>query len=256
MIKQIKHLLPSGPAWRLTKDKALKRLMSGLSSVGDDAREFADDRYLDLFPYTSTTLDGWGEQFGVPATAEAVDAAWKATGGQSKSYIEGILQAAGFDLYIHEAWVPGTEPPPGQTTSPVIRNPNLYVDGPGWIGAYVNTMGDPLMTMGAPLATMGATEQAGDGPGYVLVDGVNDYEPGDNPARWPHYVYVGAETFPQRVFVPPERRAELETLLLKLIPAHLWIVVLVTYFEDWYTEAGVIKCDATIANCEKVIPCL
>lgn len=254
MIKQLKHLLPSGLAWRLTKDKALKRLMNGLGTVGGDARKFADDRYLDLFPQTSTTLDDWGEQFGVPGTAQAVDAAWKATGGQSKAYIEGILQAAGFDLYLHPFWVPGTEPPDGTLGSPQVRDPRQYLDGPNWIGAPIYTAGDPAVTAGGG-ATAGATEQAGDGPGYLLVDGVNTYYPGSNPSRWPYYVYVGAQTFPELVDLPPERKAELETLLLKLIPAQQWIGVMVNYDSDWYDENGVILCNAIIANCRKVIPC-
>lgn len=254
MIKQLKHLLPSGLAWRLTKDKALKRLMNGLGTVGDDARKFADDRYLDLFPQTSTTLDDWGDQFGVPGTAEAVDAAWKATGGQSKSYIEGILQAAGFDLYLHEFWVPGTEPPAGTLGSPVVRDPRKYLDSPTWIGAPIYTAGDATVTAGGG-ATAGATEQAGGGPGYLLVDGVNTYYPGDNQTRWPYYVYVGAQTFPQLAYVPAERRIELEALLLKLIPAQQWIGVMVYYQPDWYDENNVIICDAVLSNCKKVIPC-
>lgn len=228
MIKQLKHLLPSGLAWRLTKDKALKRLMEGLGTAGDDARKFADDRYLDLFPQTSTTLDDWGEQFGVPGTVQAVDAAWKATGGQSKAYIEGILQAAGFDLYLHEFWVPGTEPPAGTLGSPQVRNPNYYLDWPGWIGEYIYTAGDPMVTAGAGF-TAGATVQAGGGPGYLLVDGVNTFYPGLNSTRWPYYLYIGAENFPELATVPASRRAELEALILKITPAQQWIGMMVEY---------------------------
>ncbi len=254
MINIFKHLLPSGRAWRLTTDKALRRLVNGLSSAAQDARDYIDARYLDLFPSTTTTLDEWAEQFGVESSREAVDAAWKATGGQSIDYIEGVLHAAGFDLYLHAFWVPGTEPPVGTLGAPRVRNPKLFLDSDGWIGEPIYTAGDPQVTAGAGF-TAGATTQSGKGPGYLLVDGVNSYPIGETETRWPYYVYVGAAIFPSLAYVPRGRRAELEALLLKLIPAQQWIGALVTYDLDWYDAGGVILCDAILGNCKEAIPC-
>lgn len=255
MINLFKHLLPTGRAWRLTIDKPLRQLVNGLSSAAQDARTYIDARYFDLFPQTSTTLDKWGEQFGVPATAEAVDAAWKATGGQSVAYIEGILRANGFDLTIHPFWMPGTDPATGSLGTPRVRNPGHFLDSDNWIGEPVYTAGDPQVTAGAG-ATAGATTQAGEGPGYLLVDGTNTYTPQQDATRWPFYVYVGAETFPQLAKIEPQRRSELEALLLKHIPAQQWIGVMVTYYDDWYDAGGVIICDGIVANCKGTIPCL
>lgn len=229
MIKIFKHLLPTGRAWRLTIDKPLRRLVEGLSSAAQDARDYIDARYLDLLPYTSTTLDEWGDQFGVEPTAEAVDAAWKATGGQSTNYVEGILRAAGFDLTIHAFHVPGSEPSAGSLDGPAVRNPNYFLDSPYWIGEYIYTAGDPLVTAGAPLVTAGATTQSGDGPGYVLVDGVNVYYPQLDATRWPYYVYIGDPVFPRLASIPASRRQELEALVLKLIPAQQWVGMMVKY---------------------------
>lgn len=228
MIKIFKHLLPSGRAWRLTTNKPLRQFIEGISTAAADARTYIDARYLDLFPSTSTVLDEWGEQFGVSPTVEAVDAAWKATGGQSSSYVEGVLRAAGFDLTIHMFWVPGTEPPAGTYAAPRVRNPNLFLDWPGFIGQYIYTAGDPQVTAGGG-ATAGATSQEGDGPGYVLVDGTYDYVPGTDSTRWPYYVYIGAADFPRKADIPAARRKELEALVLKLIPAQQWVGMIVRY---------------------------
>ncbi len=254
MINIFKHLLPTGKAWRLTIDKPLRRLVEGLSSAAQDARDYIDARYLDLFPYTSTTLDEWAQQFDVEATPEAVDAAWKATGGQSVEYVEGILRANGFDLTLHAFWVPGTEPPIGVLDVPRVRNPNFFLDSSGWIGEPIYTAGDPQITAGANF-TAGATTQAGEGPGYLLVDGTNTYYPQQDAARWPYYVYIGAESFPSLAQISLSKRAELEALLLKHIPAHVWIGVLVTYYDNWYSPEGVIMCDRLLANCKRTITC-
>jgi hypothetical protein len=49
------------------------------------------------------------------------------------------------------------------------------------------------------------------------------------PRTWPYFFYLGGATFPTHVSVPASRRAEIERLVLKLRPTHLWAVMLVDY---------------------------
>ena len=51
----------------------------------------------------------------------------------------------------------------------------------------------------------------------------------NDPKFWHAFCYIGGETFPELATIPPARRVEFETMLLKLIPAQLWIGVLVQY---------------------------
>ena len=114
------HLLPNARAWRLMVDKQLRQFFEGLAPTGSDAVSFFDGVWLDLFPETTRELDAWESQFGLRDTGlteqerrDRLAAAWSATGGQDPRYIQDTLQANGFDVYVHEWWVPGTEPPVG-----------------------------------------------------------------------------------------------------------------------------------------------
>ncbi len=117
----IKHLLPNAKAWVITIEKRLKEFFSGLTGLGEDAKEFTDDAWLDIFPQTTREISAWELQFGLGQVntlteqqkRDRLAAAWSATGGQSPSYIQGVLQENGFDVYLHDWWVPGTEPLPG-----------------------------------------------------------------------------------------------------------------------------------------------
>lgn len=107
----LKHLLPRARAWRITVDKQLRQFFSGLSGTGSDAKGFTDDAWLDIFPETTRDLDAWDQQWALPATViteqerrDRLDAAWKATGGQSPTYIQDTLRGAGFEVFVHEWW--------------------------------------------------------------------------------------------------------------------------------------------------------
>lgn len=112
----IRHLLPQGLAWRITAAlrKRVEQLFAALAQVLADAREYADLAARDLFVDDTRLLTQHQQQFGLEPNGTdeqqraAVAAAWAATGGQSPQYIQGILRAAGFDLYVHEWWGSGT----------------------------------------------------------------------------------------------------------------------------------------------------
>ena len=259
-LRIFQHLLPNAKAWRITVDKQLRQFFQGLTGLGSDVKEFIDLIWLDIFPSTTRELSKWETQFGLPGTLlteqerrDRLDATWKALGGQSPRYIQDTLQAAGFDVYVHEWW----ELP--VVGSPVARNPLTYLnDGSGSIQYTMND--------GAVEANDGAVEAndgASVGPtGYPLVNkilspsvaiisdgyiGMNDgaanandgaqitayndkqYVVPSDPTKWPYFLYIGGQTFPDHAIVSASRRNEFETLCLKICPTQQWLGMLITY---------------------------
>lgn len=114
MLSLFKHLLPKAIAWNITIDKQLRQFFDGLvTPVIEDAVEWFDLIWLDMFPQTTRQLTQWEQQFGVfkldlteQERRDRLDALWAAQGAQDPRYIEDTLQAAGFDVYVHEYWEP------------------------------------------------------------------------------------------------------------------------------------------------------
>jgi len=221
---------------------------------------FLDQVWGDVFPQTTRELAAWENQFGLIASdlteqeqRDRLAAAWQAVGGQSPSYIQGVLRSNGFDVYIHEFWeIPKTYPP-------TIRSPLLVLES--GLTNYVVEAGEPLAECGEPTATAGAAIEL---PGYALVNKVAEPSPdivvvaGDrdaiagepealagnyvglkfnekfyviptDPTTFPHYIYIGGETFPDVATIAAERREEFETLCLKICPTEKWLGILVEY---------------------------
>lgn len=266
--RTLQHLLPSGRAWRLTVDKNLRRFFEGLAGVGEDSRVFIDGVYEDTRPETTRALDEYEDQFALPLVGlteqqrrERLAARWKALGGQGPGYIQDTLRGAGFDVYVHEWWEPGTEPAPGVHGTPTARNPLEWLrrEYTG-VTLYVEC-GEPDALCGEPFAECGNSVEP---RGYPLVnkitqtvpnflnlcgeEGVECGEPSAlcgnydvfvdirrnyivprDPEKWPYFLYIGGETFGTLAQVPPTRRDEFENLCLKICPAQQWLGMLVEY---------------------------
>ena len=112
-VRVFDRLLPRSRAFNLVLDRTLKEFFEGLSDLPDTVREHIASALLEAFPQHTTRLTDWSYQFGSPdpLTADEVDAEWAATGGQDPRYMEDLLQAAGYDVYVHEWWVPDSAPP-------------------------------------------------------------------------------------------------------------------------------------------------
>lgn len=233
MIRLFQHLLPRAAAWSITIDKNLRRLFGVFGDDLSDLREYLELIWFDLFASTTREITMWEAQFGLPdadlddaARRSRLDATWKATGGQSPRYIQDTLQAAGFPVYIHEWWVPGTDPP-------VARNPNVL------FGEQLFGCGDAIMECGEDEAQCGNGYAAVSVPGYALVNKLY-YVSGDELVRveyaldlaeeqFPFCFYVGGETFGDLAVLPASRKEEFEDLLLKICPAQQWIIILVDF---------------------------
>lgn len=224
----VRHLLPTGRAWRLFPGSLLAKFVDGLVAFSADVREFVDLVWLDTQPQDTRELEKWETIFGLNPLGlteqqrrDAVEGAWRATGGQSPQYIQDVLHAAGFTtVYIHEWWVPGTTPP-------VPRDPS-------GVSSFITAQdGAAVMQDGGDAAQDGGLFGGTPDQGYFLVnklssEGGQVSAPSD-PAQFRYILYFGGEVFGEAADVPAGRRRELETLLLRVKPAQQWLGLLIDY---------------------------
>ena len=262
-----KHLLPRGRAWSLTEDKNLRKFFNGLTGVGSDLKTFYENIYEDIFPATTREIKTWENNFGIipnntlneQQQRARLDAAWKATGGQSPQYIQDTLRNAGFDVYVHEWW----EPIPGRDgggsingdVTPVARNPQVILGIDSFLtndGAEVAQDGDSLAQDGNETQPFGyiLVNKISEGQSSLIGDGSIEMQDGGqyaqefsqllaytqkvyniptDPNEYPYVLYIGGETFPNRAFVLQSRREEFENLCLKICPCEQWLGMLVSY---------------------------
>jgi uncharacterized protein YmfQ (DUF2313 family) len=224
--RTIRHLLPSGRAWRATIDKPLRRFFAGLGDGLQAFRVNFDAVAEDLYPATTRVLSEYEEQFGLyPSTLETqerrdrIDAAWKARGGQSPRYIQDTLRAAGFDVFVHEWWEPGTTN---------ARDPFDVLSDSTTTGDFTVVSDGTIAFTNNPNAITGAANAPN---GYLLVNlpTTTDYLIPVSSTLWPYIIYVGGEVWGDRASIQSARRDEFETLCLKICPLQLWIGVIVEY---------------------------
>lgn len=262
------HLLPNAKAWRLTIDKYLRRFFQGLTGIGTDVNLFYDNIYNDINPQTTRELDRWDKQFGLRDTGlteqerrDRLDATWKALGGQDPRYIQDTLQAAGFDVYVHQWWEPGTEAVVGVKSCATPRNPLMWLrrqytsintlvecgeelaecgeelaecgnslDPTGYplVNKIFITTPDVLPVCGEELAECGE-ELAECGNYDVFREDLRNYIIPLDPLKWPYFLYIGGSTFGTLTQIDPKRKNEFETLCLKICPTQQWLGILVEY---------------------------
>jgi len=227
-----------------------------------------DQVFEQLNPERSQSLQEFESQFGLqPASLTEsqrrtrLAASWKALGGQSPRYIQDTLQAAGFDVYVHEWWVPESAPATGVKGCALARSPLQYlrrnseqvrsgVDcgeadaacgesfaeaGNGFepIGYplvnkilqaepnYIALCNEPIMECGNDLAECGQFD--------VFKQTLKQYVVPNDVSTFSYYLYIGGEVFGDVVSLPASRRDEFERLCLKICPCHLWLGILAQY---------------------------
>lgn len=252
-LNTFKHLLPRSRAWQIIVEKQLRQFFVGLVDAPQDVQDYQDGVWADYRPADTTKLDEWDDQFGLlqaditeAERRERLAAAWMALGGQDPRYLQDVVQAAGFPLFIHEWWYPQAEP------VAIPRRPINYLDdgtepdtirgpllgGPPIMGAGSPVMGSsknfgptkPTYIMGNPKAIMGGVVMGSRHRlGELIDDNLTSGIISDDPSDWPYFLYWGAEQFPFTVDIPKERETELKTLLLKLCPAQQRIGLLVNF---------------------------
>lgn len=215
-------LMPSGSAFALVQDSGLKRVIEALGFALDAARDVIDQVFADLDPERTTCLADWEAQFaladlGLTESQRRVRlaGAWQRVGGQSPAYIQSTLRAAGFDVYVHEPYA-------DMRALSGLRDPGELLgdarDITSQSGAFVS---------GATVSGAGAVPR-----GRLLANsGEVPLVPTDS-AAWPFIFYIGAAdistgTSADLADVPASRVGELESLLLQIRPAQMWVGLLI-----------------------------
>ena len=243
MLNVIRHLLPSGLAWNTTQDTPLRKFLAGVGQTFNSVKISLQRVYTDTVPQLTRGLDEYEDQFALPDAGLTDDqrrarlaGALSSVGGQGLDTIQDALRSAGFDVYLHNWWVPGTEPAPGDAIgSATVRDPSIIVANAQARRSKMDA-GEALAQAGEALAQAGQTFIDPPPPlGYLLVNiirtdtGVVDYQIPTDPLTWPHIIYIGGEMFGEFAEVPSTRRDEFETLCLRLRPAEKWLGMLVSY---------------------------
>ena len=231
-LRIFKHLLPRGRSFKITiVNKLLRQFFVGFSGWGTDTKKFYDNVYDDLYPQTTRKLDEWEEQFNLPGTAlteqqrrDRLDAAWKATGGQSPGYIQDVLRGQGFDVYVHESFDDPAGPPWN------FRNPFTVLKDGSATTLYVARAGNADMRAGEEEARSGnITSLIGFALTNITSNVISSPALPADPNLWPFFVYIGGATFGDPATVSPARKTEFLNLCLKVCPTHLWIGVIVNF---------------------------
>ena len=265
-----KHVLPNARAWRITIEKTLRNFFEGLTELPADVKEFFDRVWSDIDPQQTRELSAWENQFALMDASlteqqrrDRLDGAWKALGGQSPRYIQDTLQAAGFDVYVHEWWIPSVDHPTGGSVdgdvSPTARDPFDYLDdgttGLPFLmfdggtdaqdGDTVSQDGGTATPAGYPLvnkilessdeiigdgaaAMQDGEAQAQDG-GILTIYSQKQYVIPADTTKYPFFLYIGGATFPDQANIQAARRDEFEDLCLKICPTEQWLGILVNY---------------------------
>lgn len=203
--------------------RPFRKFFEGLSDLPADIRDHIAGIIGDAFPRYTDRLADWSIQMGSPTTMtrEALEAEQEADGAQSPGEFQHILQAAGFPVFVHEWWEPGSEPP-------VLRVPETYIAIPP-----ARVLTNDISTVQKRYRHQFGTRSQFKSNGSVRFGTYNGYQfytkSYPNPttdAERTNYFYVCGETFPDPVSIDFAVFPELERLIYKYKPAHLRCVLI------------------------------
>jgi hypothetical protein len=234
-IKVFDRLTPRSRAWGLIIDRPLKRLFQGLSIIPHSIYEHICSLFLEAFPQSTTRNVDFSFQFGSvqTLTADEIAAEWAAVGGQDPKYFQDVLHKAGFTTcYVHEWWVPGSNPVEARNPIELVETSRVLVnDVTHSEPRYKWQCGD-----GITQCVDDASIQCGAYDEHHLV--AKRYPCPDIPDEYPNYFYVCAYTWPQYAIVPYSSLRKLIRLCYIMKPMHLRIILRVSAYDDGPVESS------------------
>jgi hypothetical protein len=255
--KVIKLLIPKSNAFAIFIQKKLTKFFEALTVIPGDFRDYIHQVFFDIFPSTTREAEKWKEQFGLiyfpsdPVEQISIlNSEWQATGGQGADYIQSILRAAGFDVYVHEN-NPPVDPDIFLNSIPIMvcKGVNAYA---GRDDAFAGRTGGDLLVNGSILTNIPAylsicgnintccgNQYAKAGYFEKIITSDKIYQITDDPDYWGYFFFIGGlatrnvtthvlETIDNAI-IPSERKEEFKRLILKLKPAHSWVGLIVNY---------------------------
>lgn len=221
LIRLTKSLLPTGRAFRAPYLGVLDRVYRALNDEQEvaynDSRGILDSILPDNANFTADDASDWERRLGIAASSAtslvdrraAIQRKYAHPGNilarQGPDYIEGQLQAAGFNVFVHE---------------------NLTGESPG---TYITT---DVFTHGSISAFHGSGLTSGGGLATFLV--VNSIDPAidaafDLGSDFRNLFFIGGQTLGDTADVPSVRETEFRQLILSLKPTHLAAALIINY---------------------------
>lgn len=225
-LKYFDFMLPNSRAWDLAPDGPLRKYFNALSVVPQITRDFMMSTITEIFPEYTTRLHDWSVLFGSTEDYDRSElaAAWSAFGGQDPKYIQDTLRSLGVDIYVHEWWVPGSDPIQARSPIPYVDNSFVLVNDLTTIEKkYVYQFGDGT--------EFGNGAQFGEYDGYFLQR--KKYPCPKKKEEYWAYWYVCGKTWPNYAQIPEKKLEKLIEMIFRIKP--LWsrcVLRVTTYNPD------------------------
>lgn len=217
----VKNILPRETrSWDLHPEKELKDFFRALMIMPKGVLSNYGLVLEQLYPEYTTMLREWSDQFGYvfDLTKSEIADEWKYFGGQDPDFIQTELQKINTNLYVHQWWVPSSDPVEA-------RNPFLYMDDslvlvndvydmrPNYLYEFRNDS-DP------DVAEFTSEEGANFGHSEGLFKSFKAYPCPNDPVEYPSYWYVCDETWPDPAVITEDQLLSVMQLIFKLKPTN------------------------------------
>lgn len=237
-VKVFDTILPRSRAWNLICGKIsgsqlpsepLTQFFHGLSTLPLSLRNHIGSELLEMLPDRTTKLHDWSEQFGslVDFTPDELASEFSAFGGQDPDYIQNNIWEICDNCYVHEWWVPDSDPVEARNPfSPNIIDSSyvLVNDVTSIEKNYLHRFGDGTRFVADGSVRFGAYN------GYELK--LKRYPCPDIPEEYSVYWYVCAETWPDYAYIPREKLRPLMRKIFQIKPVHTRCILRVMPYDD------------------------
>ena len=257
--KFLRLLLPASWFWQSSTSN-LGKLWESIAAVADTTKNYLLGSVTDSIPLKTLEFEKWEEELSLPTNTTLIDEQRRQrisgklleTNVGTINSIQTKLQQYGFDLYVHS---------PFQNN--VLVNPSNYLSTASTQPALIS-LGSPWGYLGHENAVLGYKEDIPKGYPLVNIDYQIDNSLISLGGEWgylghqnailgysaassivnekrvkyilptdanlyQYFIYIGAANFGDFVTISKTRRNELERLLLQIVPAHIWIGMLITF---------------------------
>lgn len=255
-LQVIKRLLPPGRLFRLPYESTFYKLNKVIGNEAQRVKTFIDDTVNDGIPgnISVDSLVDWESDLAIQKNNALsisernarITSKLTAQGGQGKDYLQSVLHAAGFDVYLHE-WQPGLDPNDYIASSNDIISvgevPQLFYESSTAAGEPTSIAGEPNMVAGeqttgrayeiSVLPVGGFGNRVTDSGDTRITDigdtRIVNFLSYDNSELWPAIFYICDAVFPNRAIINADREREFKTLVLSKKPVRTWALALVDY---------------------------
>ena len=228
----LKLLLPRSKAFDITQNTSLRKFIKGLSWLMEDVKRDNELVYMDLYPETTRSMEEWEKQFGVffsdlrygDVRRGILKSLWQLNiGGQSLSYIQGLLQNFIPEIKIFE---------------------NIPVKNPRDANAVFGCMcGQKNAVCGNRYLICGY--KIGDAdfvPTVIRNDSDQLYDIPVDKKNWENYFFIGKSVvrnskgeivYCQKLVLDKMWKPFIEYIILKTKPVHTGVLIFVEYKENY-----------------------